>query len=207
MKGLPGPLPAGDRLLWQGRPAWRALAQRIFHVKVVAAYVGLLLGSCLVVGATNGTFGMAVDSTIRFGGLAIAAVLLLYGIAWGLARSTTYSLTSAHFVMEYGMALAKTVTIPYAKITNAAFREYADGTGDIVLTLDKSISAPYLLVWPHARPWNLGRAEPMLRAVPNAATAAQIIARALAASADMAPVVVNQAEARPARSVTAAAAA
>ena len=53
MKGLPGPLPAGDRLLWQGRPAWRALAQRIFHVKVVAAYVGLLLGSCLVVGATN----------------------------------------------------------------------------------------------------------------------------------------------------------
>ena len=41
----------------------------------------------------------------------------------------------------------------------------------------------YLLLWPHARPWRLSKPEPMLRAVPDAARVAAILARALAAAA------------------------
>ncbi len=38
--GLPGPLPKGERLLWQGRPALLSLARRAFHVDLVALYFG-----------------------------------------------------------------------------------------------------------------------------------------------------------------------
>ena len=39
-EGLPGPLPPGERLLWQGRPALLSLARRAFHVDLVALYFG-----------------------------------------------------------------------------------------------------------------------------------------------------------------------
>ena len=42
--GLPGPLPKGERLLWQGRPALVSLARRAFHVDLVALYFGGLAG-------------------------------------------------------------------------------------------------------------------------------------------------------------------
>jgi hypothetical protein len=49
------------------------------------------------------------------------------------------------------------------------------------------------MLWPHARPWRMARAEPSLRAIPDAAHAGQILGRALAASADMpVPVMVPQ---------------
>ena len=39
---LPEPLPAGESVLWQGRPEWRGLALRAFHVRMVAIYFALL---------------------------------------------------------------------------------------------------------------------------------------------------------------------
>ena len=43
VSGLPEPLPAGERMIWQGKPDWRALALRAFHVRKVAIYFGVLL--------------------------------------------------------------------------------------------------------------------------------------------------------------------
>ena len=34
--GLPEPLPAGERVLWQGSPDWRALAREAFHLPAIA---------------------------------------------------------------------------------------------------------------------------------------------------------------------------
>ena len=41
--GLPERLPEGETLLWQGRPSWRQLALRAFHVREIAIYFALLL--------------------------------------------------------------------------------------------------------------------------------------------------------------------
>ena len=41
--GLPEPLPAGERILWQGAPDWRALAVHVFHVRKLAAYFAGIL--------------------------------------------------------------------------------------------------------------------------------------------------------------------
>jgi hypothetical protein len=206
MSGVP-PLRAGDRVLWQGRPSWLAFAQQVMHVRWIAAYVALLLSWCLVAGMQNSGLSSALDTTMRFGGLALVAMGLLLALAWGLARTTTYSLTTSHLVIEYGLALAKTVTIPYAKIVDASFRPYANGTGDIVFTLGDTRGASYPLMWPHVRPWKMKRPQPMLRVVEDGAQVAQIVARALAASADMAPVPISLPETRPAVAGAAAAAA
>ena len=64
------------------------------------------------------------------------------------------------------------------------FQPGKDGTGDIALQLGKGDRVAYLILWPHARPWRLAKAEPMLRAIPHADRVAQVLARALAAAAD-----------------------
>ena len=151
------------------------------------AYVGLLLGWCLVTGAQSGHLGDAAMAALRFAGLSVVAMALFAGLAWGLAWSSTYTVTTARVVIEYGLALPKSVSIPFASIDAAALRE-TGAAGDLVLTLRRGQRVPYLLVWPHVRPGSLFRAQPMLRALNDAPAAAQILSRALAASAGMAPV-------------------
>ena len=41
LRGLPGPLPAGERLLWQGAPTIAGLLVRVFHARLVIAWFGL----------------------------------------------------------------------------------------------------------------------------------------------------------------------
>ena len=41
----------------------------------------------------------------------------------------------------------------------------------------------YAKLWPHARPWRLGSAEPMLRDLPDAAVVGPLLSRMLAAQA------------------------
>ena len=42
-KELPVPLPVGERVIWQGKPTFKGLALRSFHIREVAIYFGLLL--------------------------------------------------------------------------------------------------------------------------------------------------------------------
>ncbi len=60
---------------------------------------------------------------------------------------------------------------------------WPNGAGDIALSLLSGQRIAYLVLWPHARPWKFKRCEPSLRAIPDAAVVAQILGRALAASA------------------------
>ena len=42
LSGLPQRPPAGETILWQGAPQWRATALRTFHVRKVALYFAAL---------------------------------------------------------------------------------------------------------------------------------------------------------------------
>ena len=53
--GLPERLPAGERILWQGSPDFRALARNAFHLRKLALYFSVLL----VARATLPVTGMA----------------------------------------------------------------------------------------------------------------------------------------------------
>lgn len=192
--GLPERLPEGERLLWQGAPDWRAMARNVFHVRALAAYFALIVAWTAVSGGTGGETAAAVAlSTARV--LAVACVPLgvvaLY--SWLVGRSTTYSITTARVVVRLGLALPITINLPFHKIDRAALRVARDGSGDISLLLMPGDRLAYFVLWPHARPWRMGRVEPTLRSIPDAARVGQLLARALAASADMpAPAMADQ---------------
>jgi len=43
--GLPEPLPATEKILWQGSPDWRLLGNEAFHLKTLSIYFALM-GCC-----------------------------------------------------------------------------------------------------------------------------------------------------------------
>ena len=182
--GLPGPLPAGERLLWQGSPTWFALALRAFRVKALSIYFGLMV---LWVGAAalsgGASVGEAGREMLRVAPFAMGVLLLLSGIAWLTARTTTYTITNRRVVVRYGIALPLTLNLPFKMVASAAVRSFSDGTADLPLALTGSNKVSYLLLWPHARPWRLVQPQPAMRAVPEGVRVAKILAGALAGAA------------------------
>ena len=196
-RGLPEALPAGERLLWQGAPDWRVLARQAFHIRKLALYFGIIIAWV----AADAVLRREPAATVALALLrdtAIAAVPLglVAGYAWTVARTSVYTMTDRRVVLKIGLALPVTINLPFARIESAGVKSRADGAGDISLELRGSDRLAYPVLWPHARPWRLARAEPTLRGLRDAGTPARILARALAASADMAaPVLQSDASA------------
>lgn len=183
-RGLPGRLPPGETLLWQGSPDWRSLAKHIFHIRFVAVYFGVLMAWRAVTAVYDGVpFAEAAQSLLWLALLAGGACAILGSLAYFTATTTVYSITTRRVVMHYGVALPMTLNIPFTKIESAALKLRSGDDGDIPLGLLKGEKIAYAVLWPHVRPWKLKRAEPMLRGLPKAAEVSQILARAFAAEA------------------------
>lgn len=184
MPGLPAPLPAGETILWQGSPNWEVLSRRALRVRVVGMYFLVLVAWGISGNISAGTPSMDIAiSALRLSALAVVALALLALFAWLVARTTIYTITSRRVVMRFGIALPITIQIAFPMIDAAGLRTWPDGAGDIALALRPGQRIAYLVLWPHASPWKLMKAEPALRGVPDAAAVAQILGRALAASA------------------------
>lgn len=182
--GLPANLPDGERLLWQGAPAWRPLAWRVFHLREVTAYFLLLMGwTAFSTAWTQGTAKAVLAALVPVTIAAIIACGLIALIARFSARTSVYSITSERVVMRIGIALPITFNLPFAIIETAAVRQDADGSGDISLTLSDENRLAFLVLWPHARPWHVRRSQPSFRALGNVTEVSRILARALAAKA------------------------
>jgi hypothetical protein len=183
--GLPGTLPEGEQLLWQGSPCWKALAGRTFHGRMIVFYFAVLLAWVAVSSMVDGASAVqAAWSVLWFAPLAVAGVGLVLLLAWLTARTTIYTVTNRRVVLSYGIAMPMSLNLPFARIASAGVKAFPDGTADIPLAMAEGDKVAYLILWPHARPWRLSKPEPMLRAVPDGARAAAILARALAAAAN-----------------------
>ena len=179
-KELPAPLPVGERVIWQGKPTFKGLALRSFHIREVAVYFGLLLMWRLWSNWSHGVpAGEAVTSALWLIVPAVSGIAVLAGLAWLFQRAACYTITSKRILFQFGVALPMTMNIPLSKIANAALKTYPDGSGNIPLKLSDSGRASYLLLWPHVRPWRLRVSEPMLNSVPDAAEVAAKLAQAL----------------------------
>jgi hypothetical protein len=187
-RGLPAPLPPGERLLWQGAPRWGALARRAFHVRKLAIYCAVLVAWRVVADVSDGQPPAAVAlGALWLSPFVLGAVGIPVLLAWLFSRTTVYTITSRRVVLRSGVALPMTLNIPFRVVASAALKTYRDGTGDIPLVLAGSDRISYLHLWPNARPWRVTRPEPMLRGVPDGAGVAEILAGALAAAAGPAP--------------------
>lgn len=174
--GLPEELPVGERILWQGAPEWRVLAQEAFHLRKIALYFGLigflrfvfLLEDELT--TTELAKGMA-----PFLVLAASGLFILWSLAWLSARHTLYTITNRRVVMRIGIVLTVTFNIPFSRMTGANLRLRSDGAGDVTLEIETASRIPYLQLWPHARAWHLRQPQPTLRGVLRAQHVAEVL--------------------------------
>ncbi|WP_295448548.1 photosynthetic complex putative assembly protein PuhB [uncultured Thiodictyon sp.] len=192
--GLPEQLPPGESVLWQGAPRWQSLARYAFHTRAVALYFLALVLLNFMWKLTDGEpLRAAVAGAVWLTILATITIALLVLLAWAMSRSTLYTMTNRRLVLRFGVAFPMAINLPFARITDAGLRRYADGSGDIPLTMEGPVRAGYIVLWPHAQPWNYWPPRPMLRAVPDAAEVARIFAGALlAARTDLAQSVAAQ---------------
>lgn len=185
-RGLPERLPDGEQLLWQGAPDWRMLARSLFKVRGLALYFSAIIVVCLALDIVDGRPLQATAmSTLQLAGAALGAIGFLVGYAWLISRAAVYSITSQRVVLKVGLAVPMTINLPFSKIESVAMKPRPDGCGDITLTLNPTDRIAYFVLWPHARPWRMARGEPTFRAIPDAAHAGQVLARALATSAGL----------------------
>ena len=185
-RGLPERLPDGEQLLWQGAPDWRMLARTLFKVRGLALYFSAIIVVCLALDVMDGRPLQATAlSAVQLAGAALGAIGFLAGYAWLISRATVYSITSQRVVFKVGLAVPMTINLPFRKIESVAMKPRPNGCGDITLTLYPTDRMAYFVLWPHARPWRMARGEPTFRAIPDAAHAAQVLARALAGSAGL----------------------
>lgn len=182
---MPAPLPPGETLLWQGAPCWRLLALRVLHVRKLALYFAAL-GAGLLFEALRRQTAQAwcmLAALLLLGSIAIG---LLTGFAYLVQRTSRYTITDRRVVLHVGVALSMDINLPFAAVQSAALRLRRDGSGDIPIRLAGPTRMGVTLLWPHVRPWRMRNVEPMLRALPDAASVAQLLGRALAASAEQA---------------------
>ncbi len=177
--GLPERLPAGETLLWQGAPEVWGVARRVFHIRGVAAYFGLLLTWKVLADLHDGMLpGEAMLATLKVLPLPLAGLAMLYGLALAVSRTTLYTLTDRRLVMRIGMVLTVTYNIPLSQVAAADLRRDTDGSGDLCLRLVAGQRIAYAHLWPHARPWHLARPEPALRCVAGIDQPARLLSEA-----------------------------
>ena len=177
--GLPGLLPKGETIIWQGSPNWRVLARTAFHTRLITGYFAALTAFALAKAVWHGVTGLADLSgvAITVAG-AVIGVGLLHLLAWATARATIYTLTDRRIVLRIGIALPKCINLPLNIIGNVDLRERMEGTGDLAIKLTSQQRLGYVALWPHARPWHVSEPQPMLRAVPDIQAVATMLARA-----------------------------
>jgi hypothetical protein len=186
---LPAPLPADERVLWIGSPAWRGIARNVFHLGALAMYfVAVIAAHVFWVVANGAAWIEAAASAARLAPLGAVALGMFALLAWMVARTTCYAITDRRVIMRIGVALSLTMNIPFRAIASADLRLRADGSGDLPLSLVGNDRMAYLHLWPHARPWRLKHPVPMLISVPDAARVGETLGAALRTSLAAVPV-------------------
>ncbi len=182
VRGLPARLPKGEGLLWQGSPRWFDLARRCFHLQGIAIYFAVMLSWNVVSALYDGQTALDVArSLVVFAGVSAFVMVVVAVLSWAIARTTVYSITTRRVVIRAGVAMPKTVNLPFARLDRADVKLTASGAGDIVLTPLPEDRIAYLVLWPHLKAFQLSHVRPMLRSIPDAAGVAQILGTAMEA--------------------------
>ncbi len=180
IRGLPGALPEGEEILWQGTPDWRVVLRRVFRSRFVVGWF-TFFGVMLFLNKYGAApMGEAVASGFAVLPALLLALAVLTLLAWATAVTTAYTITNKRVVLRFGIALSMTINVPFALIGSASLRQHPNGSGDIPLNVIGDETFSYVMLWPHVRPGEFKRPQPMLRGLADAGAVAGILASAMA---------------------------
>ena len=186
-RGLPGVLPQDEHILWQSGPDWKNMAMTALHIRLSVAYFAAI--AIWLATHDDAKSARAVSA------LGVCVVGLFTLFAWGVGRTTVYTLTNKRLVLRIGVALNKCINLPLSEIRAANLKMLPSGHGNIVLDLNGAPRLGYIMLWPHARSLRFVTPQPTLRAIPDARAFAALLLKATQAVQSVAPV-----EAKPQRS-------
>ena len=178
VRGLPEALPKDERILWQGSPVPLRLAIEALKLRWIAGYFAALAAWRVAVSAAEVPLAQALGHALPLVIVGLAACALIYIVARVQARAAVYTLTNKRVVMRIGAALTLSLNLPYTQIGTAQLDRRRGGTGTLAFELIGAPQISYLMTWPHNRPWHVGRCQPALRCIPDAARVAAIFADA-----------------------------
>lgn len=167
VRGLPEELPEDEHIIWQGAPDWKSMVMSALHIRLTIVY----FLSIFAVAAFQGDTGTALAMIA----LGVIATGLFFLFAWGVARTTVYTLTNKRIVLRIGVALNKCINLPLNQMEAANLKLVAGHHGNIALSLKGMPRLGYLMLWPHARSLRFVRPQPMLRAIPDAEKVAGLL--------------------------------
>lgn len=176
--GLPETPPKGEVILWQGRPDTWALARQSLNIHWVAGYFVLLAVWRVGVSSASMPLVQALPLALPFLAIGALCCAILLLIAWVQARNTLYTITTARVAMRIGAALTLTLNLPFTRVAGADLALGRNGTGTIAISTAGDVRLSYMVLWPHVRPWRMKHTQPALRAIPDAARVARILADA-----------------------------
>ena len=178
IEGLPEILPEGERILWQGSPDGLSLAVQAFHIRFVAAYFAVTaLWRALTASGEGAIAGLAVLAA------GVVVVGILYALASAMARAAIFTITNRRIVFRYGAAIRKYVNLPFSEISGVALKPRGARGGDIAISTTGKRRVPYFHLWPFARPLRFPATTPLMRALPDARAAVDVLAKAMKANA------------------------
>ena len=181
--GLPEPLPAGEKILWQGAPRWTAMAKHVFRLQWLTVYFAVIVVLQIAsVSSSEGGLTEGWSSVALAVFLALVGLLLVGLLAYWSATTTVYTLTNRRIVMRVGIVLTVTFNLPFKTLRSADLKLYKDGTGDIPMQIATGDKIAFFHLWPHVRPWRLAKPEPMMRCIPEAKQVAVLLTEAWMAS-------------------------
>ena len=174
--GLPEPLPAGEKILWQGAPDWYTLAVHAFHVRKVAIYFGVMLLWQALNLRADGADGLDIVIDLsKSATLIVMALCLLCMAAWWAASTSLYTLTDKRLVMRVGIVLSLTFNFPLRCIRSARVKSLAGDHADIALELPPGDRIGWFHLWPHQRAWFVKNPQPTMRGVTQGRQVADLL--------------------------------
>lgn len=184
IRGVPHPLPPGERLLWEGAPTMKAVATHVFHWRLVAGYfAGMLALWAFTTEHQPGTEIYVASAVVRVS-LAAFVMLSALGLSRAVATTSWYAITTHRLVLRVGMAFPMSINIPFKILESAGVGVFKDGTGQVTLKVQPGNRIAYIALWPHCRVFRFNNPEPVLRGLEEPQQVAQILARAVAEAAD-----------------------
>lgn len=181
VRGVSEALPPGERILWEGAPDPRALARHLFFIRPLSTYLGAMVLWWVAVNRTQ------VNTEQFWATLGIQLMLVggVIGGAWLMARAiangTTYAITDRRIVMRFGVIFPLTINVPLHYVEGASARQFPDRTGQIAVQLSKKESIAWIVLFPHVRPWEFSRPQPLLRGLTDPVKVGEVLRAAVLA--------------------------
>ncbi len=183
IRGVPHPLPEGEQLLWEGAPAADAVATHVFHRRALAVYFAVIITWWMV--STTQAFGSSAflaGLAVRVG-LSAIALGVIEVLSRVTARTAWYAVTNRRIVLKLGMVVPMSINLPFSRVQSVGVAMFRDGTGQVLLTLQKADRLAYIALWPHCRVFHINQPQPLLRGLRDAQAVGALLAAAVEAAA------------------------